>query len=291
MKGIILAGGAGSRLAPLTNSISKQLLPVYDKPMIHYPISTLMLAGIRELLIITTPQSREQFEALLGDGSHLGMSFSYATQSAPNGLAEAFLIGESFLAGGPSALALGDNIFHGAGFSGVVRSAAESKAGASVFAYEVPDPHQFGIVEIGADGRAISIEEKPDTPKSSWAVTGLYFYDEDVVEIAKSVKPSARGELEITCVNDVYLKRGDLDVVQLSRGTTWWDAGTFDSLLQVSNYVRAVERQQRYKVACLEEIAWRQGFISDDDLLRLANNYKNGYKPYLESLLDSSTSS
>ena len=285
MKGIILAGGAGSRLHPITKATSKQLLPVYDKPMIHYPISTLMLAGIQDVLIITTPQSRTAFETLLGDGSRLGMNFQYATQAEPNGLAEAFIIGETFIDGSKSALALGDNIFHSAGFGAQVRAAAAVEQGACVFAYSVTDPERYGIVEIDAEDRAISIEEKPLKPKSNFAVTGLYFYDQDVVDIAKEVKPSARGELEITSINQVYLERGQLNVTKLARGSAWFDAGTFDSLLEVSQFVQAMEHRQNYKVACLEEIAWREGFIGDEDLERLADEYKNSYKPYLKSLL------
>lgn len=285
MKGIILAGGAGSRLNPITAAVSKQLLPVYDKPMINYPISTLMLAGIKDILIITTPQSQSAFQMLLGDGSRIGMNFQYAVQAEPRGLAEAFLIGEEFVGADTSALALGDNIFHSAGFSTQVRTAAEVTRGARVFAYNVSDPERYGIVEVDQAGRALSIEEKPLQPKSNLAVTGLYFYDNSVIDIAKQVKPSARGELEITSINQTYLERGELNVTQLARGSAWFDAGTFDSLLDVSQYVQAIEHRQNFKLACLEEIAWRGGNISDDELEQLANTYKNSYKPYLLSLL------
>lgn len=285
MRGIVLAGGTGSRLWPITRGISKQLVPVYDKPLIYYPISTLMSAGIREILVITTPSDASSFQSLLGDGSQWGMEFRFAVQPEPKGLAEAFLIGESFIDGGPSALVLGDNIFHGSGLDTEL-DGLTSPNGGVIFAYRVSNPGSYGVVEFATDGRAISIEEKPEHPRSRYAVPGLYFYDADVVEIAKSVLPSARGELEITAVNNAYLESGRLSVRVLPNGTAWLDSGTFESLHDASSYVRVIEERQGVKVGCPEEIAWRNGWVHDAHLEDLARRYKaSGYGEYLLRLM------
>ncbi|HMQ12143.1 MAG TPA: glucose-1-phosphate thymidylyltransferase RfbA [Candidatus Competibacter phosphatis] len=285
-KGIILAGGSGTRLHPLTVSVSKQLMPVYDKPMIYYPIATLMLAEIRDILVITTPRDQDAYRALLGDGRQWGVAFHYAAQPSPDGLAQAFLIGEDFIGGDPACLILGDNIYYGQGLSAVLRRATARERGATVFGYYVRDPERYGVVSFDAQGRAVDIQEKPQQPKSNYAVTGLYFYDNEVVEIARNIRPSARGELEITDLNKVYLERGKLNVELLGRGYAWLDTGTHESLLAAANFMQVVEQRQGLKIACLEEVAWRMGFIDDGQLAQLAAPLaKNGYGQYLLDLL------
>jgi glucose-1-phosphate thymidylyltransferase len=287
LKGIILAGGAGSRLHPLTRAISKQLMPIYNKPMIYYPLSTLMLSGIRHILIITTPHEQDGFRRLLGDGGEIGLQISYAAQPSPDGLAQAFLIGRDFVGPDRVALALGDNIFYGAHFSDYLRTAAARESGATVFGYQVRDPERYGVVEFDADGRAISLEEKPPAPKSSYAVTGLYFYDNQVVDITSKLRPSARGELEITDVNRVYLTQGDLHVEKLARGIAWLDTGTHESLMQASNFIQTIEERQGLMVACIEEIAYRMGYITAAEVTHLARAMGSStYGQYLTHMLE-----
>jgi glucose-1-phosphate thymidylyltransferase len=286
MKGIVLAGGTGSRLWPITWGVSKQLLPIYDKPLIHYPISTLMLAGIQEILIITTPHDQESFKRLLGDGSRFSVKFEYAIQEKPEGLAQAFLIGEKFLNGQKCALVLGDNIFHGDGL-GTQLSSLQNVQGANIFAYKVVDPERYGVIEFDSNGKAISLEEKPKNPKSSFAIPGLYFYDEKVVEIAKGIKPSARGELEITSVNEEYLRNQELNVTVLDRGTAWLDTGTFESMNAAANFIQIIEERQGMKISCLEEVAWRNGWLNDQELIQRAEEYKSSpFSTYLRGLLN-----
>ncbi len=289
MKGIILAGGAGSRLYPASLPISKILLPVYDKPMIYYPITTLLLAGIRNILIITNALDIQNFEKVLGTGEQIGVKFSYRVQDVPRGIADSFLIAEDFINNEPCALILGDNIFHGFGFSSMLKRVGQKTQGATVFGYAVNDPHRFGVVEFDDNNRAISIEEKPQNPRSNYAVTGLYFYDKNVVEYAKTLKPSQRGELEITDLNNIYLKNRQLDVEILGRGFAWLDTGTFESLLQAGNFIKSMEVNTGMKIACIEEVAWRMGYITTKELSNLAKKYNNGYGEYIEKIIKTNT--
>jgi glucose-1-phosphate thymidylyltransferase len=285
VKGIILAGGSGTRLHPVTRAVSKQLLPVYDKPMVHYPLSTLMLAGIRDVLVISTPRDLPQYRELLGDGSPLGMRFSYAEQPHPGGLAQAFLLGEEFIGRDAVTLVLGDNIFYSQGMTGLLQQAVRENRGATVFGYWVKDPQRYGVAEFDAQGKVVGLEEKPKQPRSNYAVTGLYVYDSQVVEIAKGVKPSARGELEITSVNQEYLRRGQLKLIKFGRGTAWLDTGTHQSLLEASNFIATLENRQGLKVACLEEVAWRMGYIDAKRVEQLAQGYNNEWRDYLLNIL------
>ena len=290
MKGIILAGGSGTRLYPITKGVSKQLLPVYDKPMIYYPLSVLMLAGIQDILIITTPEDQEGFIRMLGNGSDFGINLTYEIQPSPDGLAQAFIIGEEFIGSDSVCLVLGDNIFWGQGFTPILKSAASRNSGASVFGYQVKDPERFGVVAFDENQKAISLEEKPEKPQSNFAVTGLYFYDNDVVEMAKKVKPSHRGELEITTLNQMYMERGDLNVELLGRGFAWLDTGTHESLLEAAMFVETIEKRQGYKIACLEEIAWNNGWLSNEQVMQTAKALsKNSYGQYLADLIKSET--
>ena len=285
MKGIILAGGSGTRLYPITKGVSKQLLPIYDKPMIYYSLSVLMLAGIRDILVITTPQDQQGFIRLLGDGGNFGLNLSYAIQPHPDGIAQAFIIGETFIAKSNICLVLGDNIFWGQGFSLKLRKTASRNSGATIFGYQVEDPERFGVVEFNHNQQVISVEEKPESPKSSYAITGLYFYDNEVTQIAKQVEPSQRGELEITSVNQAYLNRGDLKVELLGRGFAWLDTGTHESLLEAAQFVATIERRQGLKVACLEEISWRNGWLTTEEVIKIASDQQNRYGQYLNKLV------